>query len=176
MKLIVGLGNPGKEYAQTRHNAGFLALDEIKEKYEFPEFSINKKLQGQMNKGKINKSVAVLLKPDTFMNNSGFSVQSALNFLKIKAEDLVVIHDDKDIPLGETRVQKGRGTAGHNGVRSIVEQVGSNDFIRIRIGIAPMNEKILDTPNFVLEKFTSEEKDMLKKVLKNVTDEIRELL
>lgn len=175
MKLIVGLGNPGSEYEKTRHNLGFMALDEIKSTYELPDFKINKKLQGEVSKGKINKSVVTLLKPTTFMNESGISVAAALSFLKISSKDLVVVHDDKDIPLGETRVQTGRGDAGHNGVKSIIEKIGGNEFTRIRIGIAP-EKKITSTADFVLHRLSAEEEKKLTTVFKNISEEIVGLL
>ena len=174
MKLIVGLGNPGTNYEKTRHNAGFMAIDKIGENFAFPVFTQNKKVNGLTSKGKIKRSSVVLLKPETFMNESGKSVASALSFYKIPVENLLVIHDDKDIPIGETKVQSGRGDAGHNGVKSIIEALGTKDFKRLRIGIQPQNEIILDTADFVLRRFSSDESKILNKVFQNIQKEIEE--
>lgn len=176
MKIIVGLGNPGTNYEKTRHNAGFMALDRLQTALELPAFAANKKLRGFVSKGKIGRSAIVLLKPETFMNESGLAVEAALKFFKATPKDLIVIHDDKDILLGETRVQAGRGDAGHNGVKSIIEKTETKDFPRIRIGIEPENEIILDTADFVLRRFSSDEMKKLTKVLDHVTEEIRSLV
>lgn len=175
MKLIVGLGNPGKEYILTRHNAGFLAVEDMLKKFTLPQFTINKKINGEISKGKINKTVSILLKPLTFMNNSGESVEAAMNFYKLAPSDIILIHDDKDIPLGETKVQRDRGAAGHNGVLSVIEKLGTKDFHRIRIGIAPQ-EKILSTSNFVLNEFSKQELSQLNKVFDTVSAEVISLL
>lgn len=176
MKLIVGLGNPGKEYETTRHNAGFLAVDKLSSKFSLPDFKVNKKIHGEVSKGKINSTVAVLLKPNTFMNNSGESVEAAMTFYKINPDDLIIIHDDKDIPLGETRVQINRGAAGHNGITSIIEKIGTKEFNRIRIGIAPTDKKIVSISNFVLATFSEDEKHQFTKVLDTVCSEVISLL
>ena len=176
MKIIVGLGNPGINYEKTRHNAGFMALDKLTEKFEFPAFTENKKVFGLTSKGKIGRTGVIFLKPGTFMNESGVSVQAALNFYKAEFKDLVVIHDDKDIPIGETKVQSGRGDAGHNGVKSIIEKLGTNEFTRIRVGIEPGEEIILDTADFVLRRFSSGESKILKKVFENITEEIKSIV
>ncbi|MFA6105710.1 MAG: aminoacyl-tRNA hydrolase [Patescibacteria group bacterium] len=176
MKIIVGLGNPGINYEKTRHNVGFMAIDRIQSAFDLPNFSVNKKLHAAVSKGKIGRTIVVLLKPETFMNDSGVSVAAALSFFKTTIDNLIVIHDDKDIVLGETRVQVGRGDAGHNGVKSIIEKIGTKDFRRLRIGIEPEDEIILDTADFVLRRFSSDETKKLNKVLDNVTVEIKEFV
>jgi PTH1 family peptidyl-tRNA hydrolase len=173
MKLIVGLGNPGETYEKTRHNTGFMAVDYLQSAFDLPSFSMNKKLHGAVSKGKIGRTIVVLLKPETFMNDSGVSVAAAMQFFKVTPENLIVVHDDKDILLGETRVQSGRGDAGHNGVKSIIEEVGTKDFHRLRVGIEPENEIILDTADFVLRRFSSDEMKKLTKVFNNITGEIK---
>ncbi|OHA63184.1 MAG: hypothetical protein A2842_00125 [Candidatus Wildermuthbacteria bacterium RIFCSPHIGHO2_01_FULL_48_25] len=140
MYLIVGLGNPGKKYEKTRHNAGFMVLDEL-EKKELPE--------------------ARLLKPDTFMNDSGSAVLKATKNYKLPTKNLVVVHDDIDIPLGKIKVSKGSGSAGHKGVESIIQALGTKDFTRIRIGILPPEGKPADVENFVLKPFKKEELPLL---------------
>ena len=173
--LIVGLGNPGKEYIHTRHNIGFLALDTFAKTLE-ADWQVNKKLHGEIAKGKIGRSVLILLKPNTFMNDSGEAVQAALAFYKLTPTDLIVVHDDKDIFLGETRVQIDRGPAGHNGVRSIIEMIGTQNFTRIRIGVAPKEQKIADTADFVLGKFNTEETKQFPTIFEHVAQELKSLV
>lgn len=175
MKLIVGLGNPGKKYERTRHNAGFLVIDELI-KIEGAAPKTMAKLRAEVCKGQLNKKNTLLAKPLTFMNSSGEAVQAIMKFFKLKTDDLFVIHDDKDIPLGETRVQKSRGAAGHNGVQSIIDRLGSRDFWRIRVGVAPADRAIADTADFVLGKFTKEEHRRLRPVLDHVVEEVKKLI
>lgn len=176
MKLIVGLGNPGTEHEGTRHNAGFLVIDKLLAVSE-SETKFDKKANADVAKATINKKRVLLVKPLTFMNNSGIAARALLDFYKLKPEDLIVIHDDKDIPLGETRAQTDRGPAGHNGVKSIIEHLGTKNFMRIRVGVAPDSQnKIKDTANFVLGKFTADERKKLKKVIENVAKEIDKMI
>lgn len=176
MHLIVGLGNPEKEYEGTRHNAGFLVIDKLLADSE-SETKFDKKSNADVAKSTINKKRVLLAKPLTYMNNSGIAVRALLDFYKLKPEDLIVIHDDKDIPLGETRVQTDRGPAGHNGVKSIIEHLGTKNFMRIRVGVAPAAQtEIKDTGNFVLGKFTKEEIKKLKKVIENTVKEIEMMI
>lgn len=144
MLLIVGLGNPGKKYEKTRHNAGFMVLDELTKK---------------------DISGIRLLKPDTYMNNSGGAVKKEMQKLKVKNQNLVVIHDDIDIPLGKIKVSKGSGSAGHKGAESIIEALGTKDFTRIRIGILPPTGKPEDVETFVLKNFKKEELPLLHKAI-----------
>lgn len=176
MKLIVGLGNPEPEYAITRHNAGFLVIDKLLIDSE-SKTKFDKKANADVAKSTINKKRVLLAKPLTYMNNSGMAVQALLDFYKLKPEDLIIIHDDKDIPLGETRVQTDRGPAGHNGIKSIIEHLGTQNFTRIRVGVAPDSQnKIKDTANFVLGKFTADERKKLKKVIENIVKEIETMI
>lgn len=144
MKLIVGLGNPGKKYEKTRHNLGFWAID---------------KLQKQAPKD------AILLKPDTFMNKSGKAVKEKAAYYKIKPQDIWIIHDDIDLPLSEFKISRGQGSAGHKGVQSVIDELGTKDFNRIRLGICPASGKPQNVKDFVLQKFTAEEKKTIAKVL-----------
>ena len=184
MKLIVGLGNPEKEYAATRHNAGFLVIDKLTSDFRFQTSVFDKKTNSEIFKGTINKKRVVLAKPQTYMNNSGVAVRALLDFYKLKPENLIVIHDDKDIPLGETRVQTDRGPAGHNGVKSIIEHLGTQNFTRIRVGIGVSSPPVRggvrgsgsDTGNFVLGKFSTEERKKINKVTENVVKEIENLI
>lgn len=177
MHLIVGLGNPDKEYTNTRHNAGFLILEKLVAHYKLPEFSFNKKTNSFISKGEIEGKRTVLAMPQTYMNHSGIAVRALLDFYKLTVKDIIVIHDDKDIPLGETRIQTNRGPAGHNGIKSIIEHLGTQDFTRIRVGVAPTETgSIQDTASFVLGKFTTSEKKVLNEVTENIIKELETLL
>lgn len=130
MLFIVGLGNPGEKYKNTRHNIGFRVIDEFREKNNFSEFRISQKFNAEISKGEIAGQSVILAKPQTFMNNSGKAVKSLLR-------NLFVIHDDIDLPLGKIKIVKNRGSAGHKGVESIIKELGTKNFIRFRIGISP---------------------------------------
>lgn len=176
MQLIVGLGNPDPEYKITRHNAGFLVIDKLVIDSE-TNTSFDKNANAEVFKATVNKKRVLLAKPQTFMNNSGMAVRALMDFYKIKPADLIVIHDDKDIPLGETRIQTDRGPAGHNGIKSIIEHLGTQNFTRIRVGVAPADpSEIKDVGNFVLGKFTAAEQKILNDVIKNVVKEIETLV
>lgn len=164
MFLIVGLGNPGKEYQNTRHNVGFMALDAFAKTHDFPEFSLSKKHSSFISEGLLRQTKFTLAKPQTFMNNSGKAVKSLLGKTK---SDLVVMHDDIDIPLGKVKVSRGSGSAGHKGVDSIIQALGTKDFTRIRIGILPPTGKPKDVENFVLKNFKKEELPLLHKAIKD---------
>jgi len=135
MKLIIGLGNPGKEYEKTRHNAGFLAVDKIIENFQFSIFNFQLKFNAEISQGIINNEKVISVKPQTFMNGSGQAVKAIADYYKIKPEDIIVIHDDLDIPLGKYKISKGKSSAGHKGVQSIIDLLGTKNFTRIRIGI-----------------------------------------
>lgn len=151
MILIVGLGNPGIKYAGTRHNIGFEAVDRLAKENSFPDFKLQNRFQAETTEGTISGRKAILAKPRTFMNNSGQAVKALADYYKIK--DLFVIHDDIDLPLGEIKASKNRGSAGHKGVESIIEQLKTKDFGRIRIGICPEEGKPENVEDFVLQKF-----------------------
>ena len=153
MLLLVGLGNPGSKYQFNRHNAGFMAIDSIANFYGFEPFS--SKFQGQVSKGKINDVTCYLLKPETFMNESGRSLQKAISFYKFSLEQVVVFYDELDLPTGSFRMKKGGGLAGHNGLKSIKLHIG-NEFRRARIGIGHPGYKELVTPH-VLGDFSKED-------------------
>lgn len=165
MVLIIGLGNPGKKYENTRHNVGHMVVDQLK-KEELNNF--------------------ILAKTDTFMNESGKFIKSyiRLNYpmveLKRMYDNLLVIHDDIDITLGEFKIQKGRGAAGHKGVQSIVNELGTKDFWRVRVGVCPKNlpagrqgGKPKNVEKFVLQNFTKEEQKILKEAIKKVIQQIK---
>lgn len=160
MRLIIGLGNPGKEYERTRHNAGFLFVDALREKWAFPEFSAEKKFAGSVSAGMKDGEKVLLVKPGTFMNRSGESVSALMNFFKLGPADITVIHDDLDLPFGTWKESVGSGAAGHNGVTDIIEKLGTKSFRRIRIGIGrPEGDR--DPALYVLDRFTAEEESRL---------------
>lgn len=180
MKLIVGLGNPGKKYTKTRHNVGFMILDSlfdsIAETKGLSGWELSKKFNAEIVGFTENNEKIILAKPMTFMNLSGQAVHLLAHYYKIPPRDIVVVHDDKDLPLGEIKVQTNRGHAGHNGVKSIINSIGTEDFYRVRVGIASSNEKKMqNTPKFVLEKFGILEKSKLTKVIEGALYEIRKL-
>ena len=138
MRIIVGLGNPGEKYKSTRHNIGLMVADQLLEKFEPAEKTFwddEKDLKAQIKKINYKNSSIFLVKPTTFMNNSGFAVSKVLNYYKIDPADLTVIHDDIDLPFGKIRVRMGGAAGGHHGVESIIEQLGTDRFLRIRLGI-----------------------------------------
>jgi len=167
-KLIVGLGNPGSKYQWTRHNAGFMVLDRLA---DIAGISVaRKKFSGFYGEGDWQGEHLLLLKPLTFMNLSGRSVVEALRFHKLHLKDVVVIHDDLDIPFGRVKVKEGGGHAGHNGLRSLVTELGSGDFTRVRVGIGrPSRGDVVD---YVLNRFAEDELKQLPSILDGVIDAI----
>lgn len=180
MKIIFGLGNPTAEYIETRHNVGFLFVDKIREKYSLPEFEFNKNFQAEISKGKINDAEIILVKPQTFMNLSGTSAQSILNFYKLTPADIFVIHDDLDIGLEKYKLATDSSPAGHNGVKDIIERLGTQKFIRARIGIGQqLGEALvcrLDAHDFVLGKLSIEEINSLEKISENIFNEVEKFV
>jgi PTH1 family peptidyl-tRNA hydrolase len=140
LKVIVGLGNPGAKYTETRHNAGFWFIDEVARKYT-ATFRPEKKFHGEVAKISLQGKDIWLLKPDTFMNRSGLAVQSLLSFYRITAEQLLVAHDEIDLPPGTAKLKTGGGHGGHNGLRDIINQLGTKDFHRLRIGVGHPGSK-----------------------------------
>jgi len=140
LKVIVGLGNPGAKYTETRHNAGFWFIDEVARKYT-ATFRPEKKFHGEVAKISLQGKDIWLLKPDTFMNRSGLAVQNLLSFYRITAEQLLVAHDEIDLPPGTAKLKTGGGHGGHNGLRDIINQLGTKDFHRLRIGVGHPGSK-----------------------------------
>ncbi len=157
MKLIVGLGNPGKEYEKTRHNTGFMVMDRLAETFQV---SINvKKFKGEYVKFKYRGEDVILLKPMTYMNNSGESVIQVMNYFKIDVEDLLVIYDDMDTPTGKLRLRQSGSAGGHNGIKSIIAHVGTQNFKRIRVGIDKHPQ--IPVVDYVLGRFSKEEQPLI---------------
>ncbi len=160
MLLIVGLGNPGKKYEKNRHNVGFMAVDALAAKLGLPD--VREKFSGVWTKG---DDVAVL-KPMTYMNLSGDSIQPCAAFLKVAPADIVVVHDELDLPFGDVRLKAGGGHAGHNGLRSTIERMGTPDFLRVRIGIGrPPPGFRGDVADYVLQDFDASERAELPDVI-----------
>jgi len=203
MILIVGLGNPGEKYIKTRHNLGFKIVDEFlkttthprrgaparrealasrppsrfrRPLNKFPKFKFSKKFNSLISEGRLDGKKIILAKPQTFMNNSGKAVKLLTNFYKITRPGLVVVHDDIDLPLGEIRISKGRGAAGHKGVQSIIDGLKTKNFVRFRIGIKPKVPTFyavaLNMGKFVLQKFNKKEEKILKGVIKRTCQAI----
>lgn len=158
MWLLVGLGNPGDKYKNNRHNIGFMVVDEIASDNRFPAFRA--KFQGLMSEGRIGDEKVVLLKPQTFMNESGQSVKAAAKFFKVKPDRVVVFHDELDLEPGKMRVKLGGGNAGHNGLRSVQPHLGTPDFWRVRLGIGHPGDKNR-VHGYVLSDFAKAEQSWL---------------
>ena len=177
MFLVIGLGNPGQKYQQTRHNAGFMAIHALGEKYDFPAFRLDKKSNSLISEGFINNEKLILAKPQTFMNNSGTAVKSLYTKYKIlDTRYLILVHDDIDLPVGTIRISTNSGSAGHKGIDSIINAIGTKNFTRIRIGILPKPEKPKNVDQFVLKKFTKEENEIIEQTIESSTRAIEMLL
>jgi len=185
--IIVGLGNPGEEYKDTRHNTGRIILENIKKNlskdFSFSEWKNDKKLHAIVSDGKVGKEKILFLEPDNYMNNSGASLKPLITSKK-KAEELIVVHDDLDLPIGKHKICFNRGSGGHKGVESIIKNIKTEGFLRIRIGISPVTpsgkmkkpkgEKEVET--IILGKFKSSEMDELKKISKKMTEGVITLI
>lgn len=170
MCLIVGLGNPGPQYSETRHNAGFMALDHLAARHNFV-FAASK-WQADFAKGSLWQKQLFLLKPLTFMNLSGQAVVSCAGFYKLSPAKIIVIHDDLDLPVGRIKIVARGGSGGHNGIRSIMAGIGGADFARIKIGIGRPDLPV-PTERYVLSKFSEEERVLLNERLPLVEEGIR---
>ena len=192
MIIIVGLGNPGEKFKNTRHNVGFMAVDAFAEKNNFPEFKLSRFNRGSSTKsgqkkparnashsdaggsnalvseGILEGETVILAKPQTFMNESGKAVKSLMSSFKSKSPNLVVIHDDIDIPVGKIKIVEERGSAGHKGVESIIKSVGNEGLVRFRIGIAGKND--VEAMKVVLKKFSTEEQKTISETIQKVAD------
>lgn len=176
MILVVGLGNPGGKYVNTRHNVGFGAVEEFQRENKFPEFKLSKKFQAEISERALEAERVVLAKPQTFMNKSGLAVKALFNFYKLVGHNLIVINDDIDLPLGQIKIGKGRGSAGHKGVESIIKELGSNDFVRIRIGVQPAMPQYKNDENFVLQKFSKQEEKTIQQAIKKTSQAITAII
>jgi peptidyl-tRNA hydrolase, PTH1 family len=167
VKLLCGLGNPGAAHAANRHNAGFLVVDRLAERLALPLDA--GKFEGRFAAGRLGDERLVLLEPETYMNLSGNSVGGAARFYKVAPEDVLVIHDELDLPFGRLQLKVGGGTAGHNGLRSIVEALGVDGFARLRFGVGKPEGKER-TVGHVLSGFSSEERALLPELVERAAD------
>lgn len=166
MILIIGLGNPEEKYENTPHNVGFKTIDLFKERFSFPNFSLKEK--ALISK----KDDVILAKPQTYMNESGLAVREIMNFYKIPKEDLWIIHDENDLKLGEFKISKDISSKGHNGIKSIIEKIGTQDFIRFRIGInSNQKEDLID---YVLKPFSKENTEIINETIFDVVSSLND--
>ena len=173
MRLFVGLGNPGAKYRENRHNIGFMAVDEIARRHGFGPW--RRRFQGETSEGTLDRERVVLLKPATYMNESGRAVQEAANFFKIAAADVTVFQDELELPAAKVRVKVGGGLAGHNGLRSIKNHLHSDEFVRVRIGVGkpPSKERGAD---HVLSRLPNGERELLDVAVVDAADAVEVLL
>jgi len=171
--LIVGLGNPGREYKDTRHNIGFLTIDALAQTLEVKLSKVqNKAIIGI---GKFEGSRVVLAKPQTYMNLSGQAVVGLMNFYKVPKENLIVIHDDIDLPFGTIRIRPKGGSAGQRGLGSTIDKLGSQDFARMRLGVGrPPGQ--MDPKDYVLQRFSKDEEEFLRALLEKACDAVKEFV
>lgn len=178
MKLVVGLGNPGKKYEKTRHNVGWRVLDALD-----LNFLLEKKFNSELAEVKRGSEKVLYCKPQTFMNNSGHAVRMIADYYTVDRANIIVVYDDKDLPFGTVRLRSEGSAGGHNGVQSIIEHLGEQegvDFARVRIGVAPEDEgqrtRMDDTSKYVLSTFTADEEKNLPLIIEIATHAIEKLL
>ncbi len=178
MIIIIGLGNPGKKFEKTRHNVGFLVLDKFMEKNNFPDFKFSKKYNSLISEKPFDtvqgEQNILLVKPQTFMNDSGKAIKSLISNIKDQVSILIIIHDDIDLPVGKIKIVEERGSAGHRGVESIIKNVGNKGLVRVRIGIAP--QKDIKAKKIVLKKFSKTEQEIINNVNKKTVEALNFLL
>src|SRR3989344_682006 len=181
--VVIGLGNPGKEYEKTRHNTGAIAVEAFRTLESFEAFEENKKYHSKIADGMIGKEEVLLLLPQTFMNKSGLAAAAAVKSKK-GAERLIVVHDDLDLPVGKLKISFGRSSGGHRGVESVLRALKTNEFVRVRIGICPANPKgKLKKPKgekavlkFIIGKFSKSEEEALKKISRKVSQALHTIV
>jgi len=189
MKIIVGLGNPGEKYEGTRHNIGFATLDHLLKKYQPVDQSVwedNKKTKSLIKKLTIGEFPVLLAKPQTFMNNSGMALSLLTQYFKVKPEEVIIIHDDLDLPLGKIQIRFGGGSAGHNGIESVIEALKTDKFTRIRMGIGHPKTRIKNkelriksddtVSNYVVSHFAEGEHKDVRNMVKHVQKNLELLL
>jgi PTH1 family peptidyl-tRNA hydrolase len=179
MWLIAGLGNPGRRYEDTRHNVGFRAIDELQRRHM--QSGYQTKFSGETVTGLINNTRVLLIKPMEFMNKSGFAIQRAAQFHDVSPEEILVIHDELDLPPARLRLKSGGGHGGNNGLRSIVDQLGTKDFLRIRIGIGKPQKTNGDAgegsgANYVLSKFPADQQRDIDEAIGKAADAAEAIL
>lgn len=167
--LLIGLGNPGEKYLNTKHNIGFSFIDSFAKQIDS---KLNEsKFDSLLNNKVIDNHKIIIMKPQTFMNDSGVAVKKVKNFYKITTDKIIVIYDDLDLEIGQIKIKKGGGSGGHNGINSIIKEIGTKEFIRIRIGIGKPKEKSM-TNKYVLSKFTKDD----QKIVNNINTLAKEII
>ncbi len=185
--LIVGLGNPDKEYSETRHNIGFMFLDALAKAGQASDFKLEKKLEAEVATGKFNGQKVILAKPQTYVNKSGDAVKKIKLFYKIPVENIIIVHDDLDVSFESTKLTPGSGSGGHKGVQSILSQLKTENIKRLKIGLANSKLKLARNQksdqkrkdmisNFVLSKFAPSEKEKLKKIFKEGLEKLGQIV
>ena len=173
MKVICGLGNPGQKYAETRHNIGFQVLDALSKKHGIS--LSKKKFKSLYTEENIHNKKVLFIKPQTFMNNSGEALKACIHFFNLQPKNVLVIHDEIDFPFGKIKTKFAGGHAGHNGLRSIFEHIGTDEFYRLRIGIGrPFTKE--DVSNYVLGPFSKEQKQELEDILNRAIGDIEKFI
>lgn len=170
--LIVGLGNVGKKYDGTRHNIGFTVVDALRVQHELPEWQEKPKFKALISEDFVGGKKVILAKPTTLMNNSGEAVRALKDFYKLKNTDIIVVHDELDLPFGTIKQKQGGGSAGNNGIKSLISHIG-DDFNRVRVGIKNDQLEQIDSADFVLAKFNSEEKKQLSDISQAALEKIQ---
>jgi len=165
MQLIIGLGNPDEKHARTRHNVGFRVLDHLQAEQGFSTFKMETKFRAEVSVGTIGEEKVMLVKPQTYMNLSGEAVRAIIDFYKLSSEQVLVIFDDKDLPFGQLRIRASGGHGGHNGMRSLIQYLGTEAFPRIKVGVANEFTERTPTDQFVLSAFSSEEEVALPDII-----------
>ena len=162
--LVIGLGNPGQEYTSNRHNVGFMTLDRYQTTHDFSGWSLKKDLHAMISTGQVGTTRVILAKPTTCMNNSGDAAQAIQKFYRLYNKDTIVVYDELDVDYGTIRTRTGGGSAGHNGIKSLTNQIGE-DYGRIRIGIGPKTHTKMDSADFVLHDFSKDQQETIHKVI-----------
>ena len=171
MILVVGLGNPGKQYDKTRHNIGFDVIDYMADKYNI---DVNReKFKGVLGEGFIENKKVILLKPLTYMNLSGDSIREVANFYKLEDDEIVVVYDDISLDIGRLRIREKGSAGGHNGIKSIIQNLGGDKFPRVKVGVGQPKDNLV---NHVLGKFSKEDREHIEKVIPVVSDAIVEIV
>lgn len=179
MKLIVGLGNPGKEYEKSRHNVGFMVLDELANELQASAFRFEEKFKAEIASASLKDQKLLLVKPQTFMNLSGEAVLKISQFYKIAPDNILIIYDDIDLPLGQIRIRKSGSAGTHNGMKSVVEKLGTQHIPRLRIGVESRGQtapKQQETVSFVLERFLKSEQPLVSEAIEKSVESIKCIL
>jgi len=175
-KLIVGLGNPGPDYQNTRHNIGFQIIDQISADLLLKLPKLEKKFKAEVSANTFGEQKVILVKPQTFMNESGMAVKKIKTFYKIKPQDIIIIHDDIDLPIGVIRISQETSSGGNKGVESIIKELKTKNFIRIRIGIANDLRKKIPAEKFVLQNFSQEDEIALESIKDQAAQAVKMLI